>query len=84
MDDKTTNAPPPERFKKFNGGLAYYLDNIFKFVFVIFKFFIKLSGLMLFTFPILVFGMCLVAPDAAVKSLETIVQLIQTTLNIFN
>lgn len=74
----------PGKFKRFNAGLAYYLDNAFKFFFTLFKFFIKVTGILVITFPFVLFGMCLVSPDSAIRTLEALTHLIRLIINLFN
>ena len=73
----------PRKFAAFNAGFGYFLDNIFRFVFSILKFFIKVSGVVFIAFPFVIFGMCIAAPESAVKTLEALTSLLQTIINIF-
>ncbi|MDR1093411.1 MAG: hypothetical protein LBL66_04610 [Clostridiales bacterium] len=81
MDSDASGTPG--KFKRFNAGLAYYLDNAFKFFFTLFKFFIKVAGVIALTFPFVLFGMCLVSPDSAIKTLEALTALIRLIIDLF-
>lgn len=83
MADIEATQTPPGKLDKFNRGLAYYLNNIFKFIWTVAWFFIKLSGVLLFVFPFVLFGMCLVSPDSAIKTLEALTHLLQLIINLF-
>jgi ABC-type transport system involved in cytochrome bd biosynthesis fused ATPase/permease subunit len=73
----------PGKFERFNIKLAYYLNNVFKFIFALFKFCAKTAALIIITFPFILFGMCIVSPAAAIKTLEVVAQFAQIIINLF-
>lgn len=84
MDEKVEAInPQKKRFKRFNDGLAYGLDNIFRFVWTITKFCVKVSGVSLFLFPFVIMAMCIISPESATATLEALMRFIQNVINIF-
>jgi hypothetical protein len=72
-----------KRFKRFNDAFAYYLGNVFRFVWTLFRFFIKLAGVSAITFPLILFGMCLVSPDSAVQTIEAFARFLNVIVELF-
>ncbi len=86
MDKKhteNTGNEKPGKFARFNSLFGYFLHNIFRFIFAIFKFLIKISAIVLITFPFALFAMCFIAPGSAFKTLEALASLLQMIIDLF-
>lgn len=72
-----------KHFEKFNNSMSYWLGNIFKFFWTIFKFLIKVCGVLLITFPLIIIGMAFISPETAVKTIEAIAAILRAFIDIF-
>jgi hypothetical protein len=71
----------PRIFDKFNAKLSYYLRNIVKLTWSIAKFFILMSGIFSLASPFILFGMILIDPDGAVKTVKALAEILETLIS---
>jgi hypothetical protein len=71
------------KFEKFNKSISYLSTNITKSIWTVIWFLIKIGGILLFAFPFIFLGMCLVSPNYALNTITVITTTLETIIKIF-
>jgi hypothetical protein len=69
-------------FEKFINGLSYYLRNATKLIWILARFFIFLMGISLIVSPFIIFAMAFAVPEAAVKAVKALAEILETFISV--